>query len=147
MNKRKHYLYSTWTNMRARCNSPSCPDYQWYGARGIKICKRWDNFWLFVKDMGDRPEGCTLDRKNNRKGYSKSNCRWATATEQRINSRPKKPYRKRNAKGYTQRYDGKFVASITHQGKFFNLGTFDCPLMAHLAYREASEERISSGKL
>ena len=73
--------------MLARCNNPKDRNYHNYGGRGIKVCKRWENFELFLKDMGEPPKGMTLDRKNNDKGYSPSNCRWVTAAEQCRNRR------------------------------------------------------------
>jgi len=66
-----------------------------YYDRGIKMCRRWFNsFAAFLKDMGERPESMTLDRKNPDKDYTKSNCRWADATTQ-TNNRRKQRYVKR----------------------------------------------------
>lgn len=84
---KKHPLYVTWESMRKRCNNPNYPAYKNYGGRGIKVCERWDNFANFLEDMGERPEGMTLDRKHNDKNYEKSNCRWATQLEQVANRR------------------------------------------------------------
>lgn len=75
--------YRVWIRMRQRCNDENCRDYkEWYGSKGVSVCKRWDNFELFLLDMGERPEGASIDRINNRLGYSKKNCRWATPREQ-----------------------------------------------------------------
>ena len=58
--------YPIWNMMKARCNNPKAQVYAYYGARGIRVCKRWENsFEAFVEDMGPRPEGMTLDRENN----------------------------------------------------------------------------------
>lgn len=80
--KQEHPDYRRWVDMRSRCNNPNHHAYAHYGGRGITICKRWDDFWAFVTDMGSRPLGTTMHRKNNDKGYCKSNCKWATRDEQ-----------------------------------------------------------------
>ena len=87
VNRKNDPLYITWKNMRQRCNNPKYPQYSDYGGRGIKVCKEWDDFKIFARDMGDRPEGLSLDRKDNEKGYSKNNCRWTDRVTQRNNSR------------------------------------------------------------
>lgn len=73
--------------MRRRCNSVTCPFYERYGGRGITVCERWDDFELFVADMGDRPNGYTLERVDNDKGYSPENCKWASYVTQNANRR------------------------------------------------------------
>lgn len=79
--------YKIWTGIRSRCNNPKVKHYNSYGGRGIKICKRWDKFENFLKDMGERPEGLTIERINNDKGYYPKNCKWATYKEQASNKR------------------------------------------------------------
>jgi len=81
-----HPLYRVWLSMRERCNNPKCSHYKWYGARGITVCPEWDDFEVFKRDMGDRPEGRSLDRKDNNGPYNKENCRWATTQEQSWNT-------------------------------------------------------------
>lgn len=84
--------YNTWHAMRSRCYRKTDPCYKNYGGRGIAVCDRWkDSFENFLSDMGPRPMGKTLDRIENDKGYSPENCRWATAAEQRANTRLSKP--------------------------------------------------------
>lgn len=74
--------------MRARCLNPDCPKFPIYGGRGISICGRWDSFENFLADMGPRPAGMTLDRKETDGNYEPGNCRWATPLEQSRNRRP-----------------------------------------------------------
>jgi len=88
MFKTHHYLYDTWETMRKRCFNPNYRGYHNYGGRGITICDRWNDFWLFVEDMGDRPIGHTLERKDNDGNYEPSNCMWATRSQQCFNRRP-----------------------------------------------------------
>jgi len=75
--------------MIGRCKNPSQSKYENYGGSGITYCTEWAVYSNFLRDMGERPEGKTLDRKDNSKGYYKENCRWATRWEQDTNKGPR----------------------------------------------------------
>src|SRR3990172_12196315 len=80
--------YKVWEGLKQRCNNINNPGYNNYGGRGIKLCSSWNNsFESFYKDMGNCPEGCSIDRINNDEGYYKSNCRWTTRRIQNLNQR------------------------------------------------------------
>jgi hypothetical protein len=82
--------YNSWRKMIERCTYKGHRHYADYGGRGITVSPRWRrNFWAFVGDIGTRPKGKTLDRKNNDEGYYLDNCRWATRKEQAQNRRPR----------------------------------------------------------
>ena len=80
--------WRSWISMIKRCTDKTNVSYARYGGAGIKICERWIFFEHFLKDMGNRPEGKTLDRFPNKSGnYEKSNCRWADKHAQSTNKR------------------------------------------------------------
>jgi hypothetical protein len=79
--------YQTWKHMRQRCLNPNDDNYPHYGGRGITIDEHWNTFTNFLKDMGERPLGKTLDRKDVNGPYSKANCEWATVSQQNKNRR------------------------------------------------------------
>ena len=84
--------YKSWQAMKTRCQNPTNPGYARYGAKGIKVCERWQKFENFLADMGIRPEGTSLDRYPNNSGnYEPGNCRWATDEQQHENRKPKIP--------------------------------------------------------
>lgn len=81
----KSKIYTTWKNMLRRCSDSRDKRFIDYGGKGIKVCRRWHSFPLFLADMGEPGEGMTIDRKDNSKGYFKKNCAWASRAEQARN--------------------------------------------------------------
>lgn len=79
--------YNSWLSMIGRCNNPKATNYYNYGGRGITVCGKWLSFVGFFEDMGVRPKGLTIERKNNNLGYYKENCCWADCTTQCRNQR------------------------------------------------------------
>lgn len=78
--------YNSWHCMKQRCKNPNTVQYKYYGGRGIGYCPGWEHFDNFLADMGERPEGMTLDRIDNNKDYSPQNCKWSTSEDQ-VNNR------------------------------------------------------------
>lgn len=79
--------HKSWHSMWTRCTNQKSVGWKYYGNRGIKVCKRWDEFTNFLLDMGIRPENRTLDRIDVNGNYEPSNCRWATLRQQQKNKR------------------------------------------------------------
>lgn len=116
-------IYDCWVAMKARCNNPKHPMYQYYGGRGIKVCDRWINsFDNFLEDMGMKQnQELTLDRIDVNGNYEPDNCRWTTIQEQQKN-------RRNNKKVPGIEYESsrnKYRALITYKNKKYFLGRFD----------------------
>lgn len=74
-----------WSNMKGRCNNPNIPHYRFYGKKGITYDPKWEQYSGFVEDMGEVPDGMTLDRIDVKGNYTKKNCKWSTTEEQSNN--------------------------------------------------------------
>lgn len=86
----KQPTYNSWQSMKSRCRNPKETGYEYYGGRGITYDPEWELFENFYRDMGERPEGMTLDRIDVNGNYCKENCRWATNETQGRNKRIRK---------------------------------------------------------
>ena len=129
----KHYLYGTWKEMKSRCYNNKHEHYSYYGQRGITVCQEWlDDFSNFIRDMGDRPEGYTLDRIDNDKGYSKDNCRWSSKSEQSYNKKLG------NSRGIRKLSNGKWDARISKDNIAIFLGVFLTQEEAKTAWNKAA---------
>ena len=96
--------------MKARCDNKNAPNFSAYGGRGISYDPRWASFKVFLADMGLRPVGLTLDRRNNEGPYNRENCRWATPSEQQRN---KRPFKQPPGKVYGARLCGSCLSEYT----------------------------------
>jgi hypothetical protein len=133
-----HILKPIFYSLKARCNNENNKFYHRYGGRGIKVCDRWsgdDGFKNFLEDMGERPEGCTLDRIDNDGDYTPDNCRWATLHQQSAN-------RHNNNKTvgvYWNKDRNKWIARLT----------INCVMVLNKAftnYEEAVQARVQAEK-
>lgn len=129
-----HPLYNMWTQMRNRCNNPKHKSFPSYGAKGIKVCERWNSFQNFIQDMGERPEGYTLDRKDPEQGYHPDNCRWVTLE---VQLRNRAGYGSSKYKGVQKTTRNTYsVTFLNKQKQTEHLGTFADEIEAANIYDE-----------
>lgn len=118
--------YNSYYHMKGRCYNPSEAGYENYGGRGIKVSERWlESFQNFFDDMGECPEGCSLERIDVNGDYCKENCKWENYSNQAYNQRMSKY----NTSGRTgvcwHKAANKWSASIDHMNKQIHLGLFE----------------------
>lgn len=114
---------NTYKSMLSRCTNPGFAEYERYGGDGVVVCDRWlEGFENFFEDMGERPQGHTLNRLHSSKIYSKETCEWATLTMQSYDQRMKSS----NTSGRTGvcLYKGLWIAYIGYENKSISLGSF-----------------------
>lgn len=150
MRHTEHYLYDTWRGMRQRCSLPSMDSYPLYGGRGIGVYPEWAEaprgreagrgFWAFAnwveENLGERPEGHTLDRIDTNGNYEPGNLRWADDLTQARNKRPCSRHKDHENKyAYWHKQRQRWVGRFRHQGKYIHVGMFDTPEEASRAVR------------
>lgn len=137
--------YVCWRNMKARCDDQNHPAYIDYGARGITYDPRWKKFEYFYEDMGDCPDGLTLNRIDVNSDYGKSNCEWTDRTQQGFDRRKPRSGKTSEYKGVSwSSAEGKYKAGIRHKGVSYHLGYSHDPLILALRYDEKLLELTGS---
>lgn len=130
--------YVSWRNMINRCSREYEKSFKYYGAKGIKVCDEWLNsFEQFLSDMGERPDGCTLDRKDNEKDYCPENCIWSSLNKQARN----KGMQVNNKSGYKNVHwrKNRWVVVFKWGGKSRYFGSFTSLDDAAKAAKEGRE--------
>lgn len=132
--------YRAYYNIKKRCYDEKDTAYERYGGRGIRVCDRWlESFMYFYEDMGPRPgAGYSIDRINPNGDYSPQNCRWATIYTQARNRRARKDS-STGVRGVRKNKIGRYEASIYAGGKLRRIGTYSSVAEAEAARREAEK--------
>ena len=135
--RKKPNTYSSWLGMKSRCDNVLGDHYLNYGGRGIIYAKEWSNFVTFLRDMGECPDGLTLERIDVNSGYTKDNCKWVTRSEQSYNRRMNSKNTS-GVEGVNLRKDtGKWSVYIDKEGIRYRFGCYDTKEDAILVRREA----------
>jgi hypothetical protein len=142
----KHGMYGTptywsWSSMKQRCYNTKASGYEYYGGAGIQVCERWKvDFKNFLADMGERPEGTTLDRIDSSKDYEPGNCRWADHTTQRVNQKTRN-----STSGYAgvRQKGNRWEAATKIDYKYHFIGMFATAKEAHQAYLDYRTKQTS----
>lgn len=101
---KKTRTYKIWCGMLTRVRNPCRESYARYGGAGVSASEDWSSFASFLRDMGEAPDGATIDRIDPAKGYCAANCHWLPAAEQSAN--------RRNVR-FAERKDGTLVPVCT----------------------------------
>lgn len=133
-------VYGIWQGVIGRCYVKSNGSFKRYGGMGITTCEEWRDFKNFYDDMGDAPEGLTIDRIDSKKGYFKENCRWTTYKTQATNTKRDRNNSSGRVGVSVDKRNGKFKARITVDGKTVSLGVFR-DFESAVEAREAAEEK------
>lgn len=115
-----HPIYHIWIDINQRCYNPNDKSYRNYGGRGIGVCDKWRySFAAFLEDMGERPEGMTIDRIDNDGDYTPENCRWATRLTQASNRRISPKYQGMGHREWAEHFNvnvGTFRSRVLRKG-------------------------------
>lgn len=145
--KRATPEYKSYYAMIQRCTNENAKGFENYGGRGIRVCDRWMDFNVFLKDMGKKPSPeHSIERIEVNGNYEPSNCRWATPVEQSHNTRLRKT-NKTGVKGvYFYKRRNRYHAQIGVKGKNIHLGYFDTIEEAKQARMEAEQKYWKSSQ-
>jgi hypothetical protein len=134
--KKSYSEYKNWLSMKARCGY----QYEYNRYKDVEMCSEWKDFWVFLKDMGLKPTpNHTIERKDRDKGYSPSNCIWATKADQQVNRATPKN-NKSGYRGVSYRTARKhWRANICYEGNKVEIGNFKNPEDAAIAYNEVAK--------